>query len=351
MNLVKHDGEVYEVVDGLYKGLVPAPIPDGPAPSIQWAGPKLPYHEWCQFVSYGRWMMEKHKCEAQARLYYRDGQPLRLVVFPQTGQGLSTHDNLSHELAVPIIEVLDRDGWQPCGTIHTHERASAFQSGTDKANEKNQSGLHVTLGELHKDTVDIHSRIVFRGTEYASDMVTLLDWVETPEFHIDLEMGAWSPPRSMINEFLKRLPTMSLATPPQTAPPKEWEDMYVRREEVITHIAVSPMPSLSLGPSISTTKSNLETALRHERYTASDIASISSLFSSIGWASGSKTTSVAEMIAIAVVANRLHKDNFRIELDDFVCDDSTLYDIELMLGMIELEGQDEVKDSHWRLGF
>ena len=348
MNLVKHDGKVYEVVDGLYKGLVPAPIPDGPSPSIKWTGPKLPYHEWCQFVSYGRWMMETHKCEAQARLYYHDLKNLRLVVFPQTGQGLSTHDNLSHELAVPIIEELEREGWQPCGTIHTHERASAFQSGTDKENEKNQSGLHITLGKLHEDTVDIHSRIVFRGAEYTSDTATLLDWVETPEFRIDLDGGPWSPPRSMINEFLKRLPTTALTNPAKVAHPKEWEDMYIRREEVITGVTIHPAPGLSLGPSISTTKSKLEDHLRKANYSASDIASISSLFSCIGWASGSKTTSLAEMIAIALVANDLHDEWTHIEIGSEDYGGHELCEIEQLLGM---EVQDEVEDSRWRMGF
>jgi len=48
----------------------------------------------------------------------------------------------------------------PACTIHTHVAASAFESGVDAADEKDQPGWHLTLGHLAegKDKIDIDSR-------------------------------------------------------------------------------------------------------------------------------------------------------------------------------------------------
>ena len=43
------------------------------------------------------------------------------------------------------------DGWQNVGTIHSHCNFSAFHSGTDHNDAKQQDGLHITIGHVNSD--------------------------------------------------------------------------------------------------------------------------------------------------------------------------------------------------------
>jgi hypothetical protein len=62
------------------------------------------------------------------------------------------------------------DDWVYFCTAHHHCSASAFQSGTDEADEKNQDGLHLTVGRVEAERHDLHARFYIDGNCFEPDM-------------------------------------------------------------------------------------------------------------------------------------------------------------------------------------
>ena len=60
--------------------------------------------------------------------------------------------------------------WLYFATVHHHCGASAFQSGTDEANERNQDGLHLTVGRMDAERHDLHARFYLNGNCFAPDL-------------------------------------------------------------------------------------------------------------------------------------------------------------------------------------
>ena len=60
--------------------------------------------------------------------------------------------------------------WLYFATVHHHCSASAFQSGTDEANERNQDGLHLTVGRMDAERHDLHARFYLNGNCFAPDL-------------------------------------------------------------------------------------------------------------------------------------------------------------------------------------
>lgn len=64
------------------------------------------------------------------------------------------------------------DEWMYFCTVHHHCSASAFQSGTDEDNERNQDGLHITVGHMGSERHDLHARFYLDGNCFDPDMST-----------------------------------------------------------------------------------------------------------------------------------------------------------------------------------
>ena len=60
--------------------------------------------------------------------------------------------------------------WRYFCTVHHHCSASAFQSGTDEANERNQDGLHLTVGRLDAERHDLHARFYLNENCFEPDL-------------------------------------------------------------------------------------------------------------------------------------------------------------------------------------
>jgi hypothetical protein len=133
---------------------------------------------WRQVVSFFKWTYDTYKCEAQVRLAYNeDKREWRIAVLPQNiTPGLFTDEIKVHVDREKALEECGfNDGFRFVGTIHHHCSASAFQSGTDHADEITQPGYHVTIGKLNTKQCDFHSRASFRGIMY--NEVNDRDWL------------------------------------------------------------------------------------------------------------------------------------------------------------------------------
>lgn len=214
--MILHDGILYQYFENdIMKGYQPAmPAPEKKAPTLRWKGSKMAWETYCQMISFFRWTYKETKGESQVRLAYKVAtEEWGIVVLPQKrSSGLTTEEIADHADRDAAMQLL-REGYNLVGTAHHHCSAAAFQSGTDKADETKQDGIHFTFGKLDTPKVDNHVRVTFTGITYNA---TLSNWIETPE-----------APEKVPAGLLDTWDAYWLAQPPEVAFPEEWKDRLV----------------------------------------------------------------------------------------------------------------------------
>jgi len=138
-------------------------VPVEPKP-FEWKKAKLSLELWHHIVGFMHWTQQKYKAEAQLRLYYNEVlQKWSAFPFPQSPSGMTTKEDPEHEMMATLRAKADLTdpNWLNLGTVHHHCTTGAFQSGTDHKDEIDQDGLHVTLGHMEADELDIHARFSF----------------------------------------------------------------------------------------------------------------------------------------------------------------------------------------------
>jgi hypothetical protein len=147
--------------------------------AFKWKQAPIPFELWRQIVSFFKWTYDTYQCEAQVRLAYNeDLREWRVAVLPQNiTPGLFTDEIKVHVDREKALDEcgFNKEGFRFVGTVHHHCSASAFQSGTDHADEITQPGYHVTIGKLNGGQCDFHSRASFRGIMYPQ--VNDRDWL------------------------------------------------------------------------------------------------------------------------------------------------------------------------------
>ena len=145
---------------------------------LDYTGPKIAPELWHQVLSFFRWTHQTMQSESQVRLYVN--QPLGrwgAWAFPQaartgmTARELPTQETPEQARArFAAWQSEPSDDWRYFGTVHHHCSASAFQSSTDEANERNQDGLHLTVGRMDAEHHDVHARFYLGGNAYEPDL-------------------------------------------------------------------------------------------------------------------------------------------------------------------------------------
>lgn len=180
--LILHAKKLWKPVDnGLYTGFEPVEDIEIQEckPEFQWKGAKIPFTLWGQIASFLRWTQKEFKAEALVTLFYNtDTNEWAAWAFPQEPNGMTIRTLPEHELTKPDRAQFGR-GWVQFGSVHHHCTAGAFASGTDKSDEEDRDGFHVTLGKMEEHVMDIHVRQTFGGI--VSD-TKIEHWVETPDF-------------------------------------------------------------------------------------------------------------------------------------------------------------------------
>jgi hypothetical protein len=209
-------------VDGLLTVTLEQEIKSTKANFI-WKGPHIPAELWNQVLAFLKWTYDTHKGEAQMRLFVNTKTKTWAAwAFPQirsTGMTTKEMDATSDEWTKQRAQFSDCDGWLLFGTVHHHCGMSAFQSGTDEENEKNQDGLHITVGKMDENKHDIHCRIYISGNCWNPDMSLLydVDWAikEIPEWAKTLMVS------NAADAIARAL--MCTPAPDNTAFPDEWK--------------------------------------------------------------------------------------------------------------------------------
>lgn len=179
-----------------WEGDIRTLIPELESPRLSWNGEKLSYDLLRECLAFFRYIEAVHHSEAQLRFVYNPEPSTEIgerhweaICLPQyVGTGLFTAEI---DTSVPSAkqEHIDQRAQAFArfpnhtlnGTNHSHCKISAFQSGTDHNDEKEQHGLHVTLGHVDRDEIEIHGRVTFRGIEYPVVWNEWLDIRSDPE--------------------------------------------------------------------------------------------------------------------------------------------------------------------------
>ncbi len=147
-------------------------------------GPKFPPEMWHQVLSFFKWTYDTTHSESQVRLFVNiELGRWAAWAFPQQARtGMSAQELQTPEGEEQRRMFSDGDGWLYFGTVHHHCSATAFQSGTDETNEKNQHGIHITVGQIDKDMHDLHVRFYLKDSRFEVDMSKF--WEIGPISHI-----------------------------------------------------------------------------------------------------------------------------------------------------------------------
>ncbi len=183
--LYRSDKSFYTVREaGPWEGLVKAEVSKAD-PVHRWTGAKLSYADWLSVSAFLLWSHEETKSEAVVHLLYAEAdstgpESIIPIVLPQEGySGLSIKPLPDkHPQAMQDAYRLGRlrpRNYIPIGSVHHHCGISAFQSGTDEADEKKKDGFHATLGHMDSKELDFHARVVWSGVQTGA---VLSDWLE-----------------------------------------------------------------------------------------------------------------------------------------------------------------------------
>lgn len=162
-------------------------------PPARYKGPKIPLTLWREILTFFQWSYNTTKSEVQVRLFrHRKTGEWKAWALPQEkGSGMTTKEIEHPNREADMKQFAEYDN---VGTVHHHCAMGAFQSGTDKSDEANQPGFHITVGHMDKQVYDLHTRIivtvpgeldkegkVVRAAQTFQFESVLTDWFELPE--------------------------------------------------------------------------------------------------------------------------------------------------------------------------
>lgn len=120
--------------------------------------PKIPALQLMRAFHFFRKVFSEYKAEAELMIIYnRETQEYDFYCPTQNVSGGHVHYNL-----LESVGKLPKN-YSMVGTIHSHCDFSAYHSGVDVDDEKDQDGLHITLGHVNKDEFSFSASLVFNG--------------------------------------------------------------------------------------------------------------------------------------------------------------------------------------------
>ena len=148
-----------------------------------WIGATITMDIWHQILVFFLWTQQNYKSEAQVRLYVNPVlKRWGAWAFPQIGEtSMTTKETGEVETPDAAKERFTywnsepSSDWLYWGTVHHHCSAGAFQSSVDLANEIGQDGIHITVGKLDSNQLDIHSRLIINESEVAHQLSNFFD--------------------------------------------------------------------------------------------------------------------------------------------------------------------------------
>lgn len=185
---------------------------------FDYTGPPIPVDVWKQVLAFFQWTYDTTHSESQVRLFVNTKtRTWEAWAFPQEARtGMTARELDTPEKNKQRAAFADDAGWVYFGTVHHHCSCSAFQSGTDFANERDQDGLHITIGNMASQRYDLHARFYLGGFGFEPDMSKF--------WFIGKEAANMVPPE-LWNTVARYQMTMKV--PPNTQFPDVWKENLI----------------------------------------------------------------------------------------------------------------------------
>ena len=175
----------------LVRGYMPVPIPKAD-PVLRWNGPKIDLvRSWYPALKF----MKDHLQHEVILRFFMNRERTEILIFPLSqiyGTGMSVKEEITKEER----ETWAAEGLIEAGSVHSHCTSTAFASSTDKNDERNRDGLHLTVGKLNAGEFDLHTRMVWtvpgeeqdgklvRASQVTVQKPNLRDWFQLPD-HVE----------------------------------------------------------------------------------------------------------------------------------------------------------------------
>lgn len=213
---VYHNGGIYqEVTNDLfttYSKVEDIEEVDSLVP--QWHGKKIPLAMWKDILAFMKQSYDKFRSETLIFLYYDENNsnnPWSFWVPPQETAGMTVKSSPDHPTFQSQRALFPDTMF---GTVHHHCSTSAFQSGTDEADEVKREGLHFTVGKLNDvDNIDVHFRMTLAGAHADLPAGSYIEMEETP-FKRTCRV-----PKALQNQARRELHTLDIK-----ALPDDWQN-------------------------------------------------------------------------------------------------------------------------------
>ena len=131
---------------------------------------KIPPELIAQVATWFKAVYDKQTSEAVVFLFYHECFGWEAKPPKQEAVGMSVDYEERPEMG---------DGWKTAGTIHSHCTSTAFHSGTDDDDEKQFDGVHLTIGKVMSDPVEIAYSLMIQGKRFKMKREDIID--EPPE--------------------------------------------------------------------------------------------------------------------------------------------------------------------------
>lgn len=129
--------------------------------------------QFAQIIALFKVVLEKYRGEANIILHYHEENGTYKIEVPsQQVTGASVEYN----------SLKTFPGYLRIGTIHSHATMGAFHSGTDQSDEIGWDGIHITIGKLNQEFVDISASIMVNGTRFMIDPCDYVKGLELVEY-------------------------------------------------------------------------------------------------------------------------------------------------------------------------
>jgi len=131
--------------------------------------PKLSSELIHQTLNFLRWVYENFRSEGMTILHYNDGKEEFKNQVPQqwvSGGGIDYVKNVSYTNFVKL------------GSIHSHANFSAFHSPTDKGDEFDWDGLHITIGHVADQAQSISASVVVNKLRFLVNPGDYVDGIQ-----------------------------------------------------------------------------------------------------------------------------------------------------------------------------
>jgi hypothetical protein len=133
---------------------------------------KMPARDFAKVFAFMREVLRVYHSEGTTIIHYHpETRKYRIEVPTQQ----VSHGGLDYK------SELTYDGYVRIGTIHSHADFSAFHSGTDKHDEENWDGIHITIGHVDQYYFTLSANIVANGSRFWADPINYVNGLSLEE--------------------------------------------------------------------------------------------------------------------------------------------------------------------------